>query len=318
MIKTQEAKSNETKESYDITAKMSVKEAMQMILISLLRKMSDNEQGVIDDTASDYLHHYRVSTRKARSAIHLIKGFFPEQCIKTYSYWFSRIAKATNKLRDMDVFLLSEHEFKSRLPLDMQSYLNPFFSYLSVARNTELNTVKVMLLSCDYKSIIDDWEIFIETRFLELANAESANEPIVQVANTALMEQYHKIVEMGQVITDASPYPQLHSLRIQCKKLRYWLEFFTALYPEEDVLFAMNNLKQLQDILGRLNDLHIQSDLLKAYAEGNDLKPENVKAIRIFIQQHEEEQAEVRSHFRESFHQFSNTESQKLIQQLFA
>ena len=51
------------------------------------------------------------------------------------------------------------------------------------------------------------------------------------------------------------PAPDRHRLRIALKKLRYSAEFFAALYPKAAVRAWLEPLKDLQDMLGHLNDV---------------------------------------------------------------
>ncbi len=57
----------------------------------------------------------------------------------------------------------------------------------------------------------------------------------------------------GRAITSAQA---LHRLRIQCKKLRYLLEFMAGLVPDDP--WPWSHLKGLQDNLGEFNDLSVQ------------------------------------------------------------
>jgi CHAD domain-containing protein len=52
----------------------------------------------------------------------------------------------------------------------------------------------------------------------------------------------------------------MHSLRIECKKLRYAAEFFTPLFMGMDTF--MLQMKGLQDLLGLMNDVSVMRQLL--------------------------------------------------------
>ena len=63
-----------------------------------------------------------------------------------------------------------------------------------------------------------------------------------------------RVLAAGSGITESSLDAELHQLRVACKKLRYTLEFFRALYPEEEARSVIHTLKEVQGILGRLHD----------------------------------------------------------------
>jgi CHAD domain-containing protein len=58
----------------------------------------------------------------------------------------------------------------------------------------------------------------------------------------------------------------MHQLRIACKKLRYAAEFFKPIIPGLDEY--IRHLKQLQDVLGTLNDVSVVCRLLKELLAG--------------------------------------------------
>jgi CHAD domain-containing protein len=55
---------------------------------------------------------------------------------------------------------------------------------------------------------------------------------------------------------------QLHALRIACKKLRYSIDMFGALFPGSKSANYLAVLTELQDILGVLNDIAVAHRLL--------------------------------------------------------
>ena len=80
----------------------------------------------------------------------------------------------------------------------------------------------------------------------------------------------------GGVRTDED----LHNLRIDCKKLRYLLEFFTSLFPKTQMKLLIKQLKQLQDNLGDFNDLSVQqARLLEVAGELPADAPGTAKAL---------------------------------------
>jgi CHAD domain-containing protein len=66
---------------------------------------------------------------------------------------------------------------------------------------------------------------------------------------------------------DADTAPEVvHRLRIDCKKLRYLLEFFRNVFDAQRIAPPIRALKRLQDHLGEFNDLDVQQRELRAMA----------------------------------------------------
>jgi CHAD domain-containing protein len=59
----------------------------------------------------------------------------------------------------------------------------------------------------------------------------------------------------------------VHRLRIDCKKLRYLLEFFRNVFEPKSITPMVHSLRQLQDHLGDFNDLELQQRELRCTAE---------------------------------------------------
>ncbi len=58
--------------------------------------------------------------------------------------------------------------------------------------------------------------------------------------------------------------PTLHALRIESKRLRYTLEFFSEVLPDSASTLVAE-LTAVQDHLGLLNDAQIAADLTRAW-----------------------------------------------------
>ena len=77
-------------------------------------------------------------------------------------------------------------------------------------------------------------------------------------------------------ISKKSPDASVHKVRIECKKLRYLLEYFAPLYIDNNHKKNVARLKSLQDKLGDFNDSSTQ---LAHFIDLRD-KSEQSKSIR--------------------------------------
>lgn len=126
---------------------------------------------------------------------------------------------------------------------------------------------------------------------------------------------------MGKEINETSPDKNLHQLRIECKKLRYLLEFFTSLFPQDEIAFLIGQLKKLQDNLGRFNDLSIQQEKLNHFLEMIDVNESHslkiAAALGGLISRLNQEQCLERNNFKARFSAFSNPHNMALFKKLF-
>ena len=130
---------------------------------------------------------------------------------------------------------------------------------------------------------------------------------------------YKRIVKDGSAIDEASPPEMLHTLRIDCKKLRYLLEFFAAFYPSHQVKPLIKNLKNLQDLLGEHQDMHVQSEAIEAFAQSMDdegAPTETLLAMGALVAILLEKMQAARSHFTERFEAFADPKTKEAFESM--
>jgi CHAD domain-containing protein len=87
------------------------------------------------------------------------------------------------------------------------------------------------------------------------------------VATERVARAYNRVRKSGRRIDNETPATVIHTLRIDCKKLRYLLEFFRSVFDEQLVAVVVRSLKRLQDDLGEFNDLEVQGQELSMMAD---------------------------------------------------
>ena len=167
-----------------------------------------------------------------------------------------------------------------------------------------------------------DWETFLNMPPPSSATATNAELPVIDLARQRIYKKYRGVVKTGSKILTKTEDEMLHVLRIECKKLRYLMEFFTALFPRKKVKALIEQLKNLQDNLGDFNDLCVQQEyLLNVSAELPARQRQLQKtlvAIGSLIETLDHEKKSVRDAFARTFTDFAAPANQGLFQELFA
>ena len=151
------------------------------------------------------------------------------------------------------------------MPSELRPSLLPLFRYLREERRREHRKLVNALEESSYNDILNDWERFLNTATADLPPASNADHPAIRLVSKYVGKTYGKGVSRGVAITGSSPGEELHTLRIDCKKLRYLMEFFQSLYPHETIGRLINQLKNLQANLGDFKDLSVQQESLQQY-----------------------------------------------------
>lgn len=252
-----------------LTPETAAGDAVQMLLQHLAGVMRANEDGIRGDIDTEFLHDFRVAVRRSRSLLSLTSGVVPPPVGERLKADLRTVGKATNAQRDLDVYLLDQRTYEQLLPEGLRPALQPLFASMRRRRAAALKKTTAFLASDAYRQAL---------RRLEDpatadgdADAPLARTPVTDVARQLITARYRKVVGTGRRITPGTSDKKRHRLRIYCKQLRYALEFFAPLFPPEEMVLLIKQLKKLQDHLGRFNDLAVQQDFLAAYLNG--LKP---------------------------------------------
>ena len=284
--------------------------------------MEINEAGVKADLDTEFLHDFRVAMRRTRSGLSQFKGIFSPEITALFKKELAMIGKMSNRMRDLDVYLLEKNYYRAMLPVKLQPKIDHLFELLQAERTREKRNVIRKLNSVAYQNTMEKWKTFLEN--YEPGGKEdgpNASQKIGRLARKYIFKTWVKTINQGRLIEEDSGDEELHKLRLTCKKLRYLLEFFTSLFPKKDIRFLVKQLKKLQDNLGHFNDICVQQDSLQDYLEhqvtGDEEAIDVAAAIGGLVTNLGNRQQEVRLMFYETFDQFDCAKNNHLFKRLF-
>lgn len=255
-----------SKVNVELTPDMDADTATKIVLRSLLNIIRVNESGIVKDLDTEYLHDFRVAIRRTRSALRQLKNVFPRETTRRFRRDFAYLGRLSNELRDLDVYLLKERSYREMLPEPLRNDLDPLFDYLRGKRSKAFSAVTGVLGSKKVREILGEWDQFLNTPREDSAAAPLGSAPIIEVARDRIYRKYRRVVKDGNSILKNESDEMLHQLRIDCKELRYLLEFFSSLFPRKKVSASIVKLKKLQDNLGNFNDFCVQERYLLTVA----------------------------------------------------
>jgi CHAD domain-containing protein len=295
-------------------------ETTRNIIKTYIQVARENEPGIKADYDTEFLHDYRVSLRKVRSVLSLFKGVFRDDDTARLRQAFADIMKQTNRLRDLDVYLLEKSLYFSMIPKSLHEGLSVMFEVFATERQQQLKHVVDMLNSESYtRTITDLAEQFTSTNILK--PGPKGDGPTLPFACRLIWKRYNKVCKVARRINSDTPSKEFHVLRIQCKKLRYLMEFFTPLFPQKTIKQLIKALKRLQDNLGRFNDFSVQQRSLQAFLQDYSDHHNNsitlAESIGALITVLHQRQQEERRHILENFARFDNTKTRTAFYTLF-
>ena len=255
-----------------ILASASARATATGIIDSLLPAMRANEFGIIADLDSEFLHDYRIALRKIRSVISLFRHVYSEEVTSHLKTEFAGLMAPTGRLRDLDVYLLDRQTFHAMVPDSMHPGLDRLFAMFVNERRDAQRRLSRHLKSQGYaRKVARAMEDFSDPE--RLPSGKNGDRPVDEFACSLIWKRYRKIAGIAAGITGDSPDEDIHQLRIQCKKLRYLIEFFEPLFDPAELGRLLKPMKKLQNSLGRFNDYSVQQTSLQAFMDNLNSRP---------------------------------------------
>ena len=311
-----------SKISLSLDADASIHESTQRLLQFTLSILQKNEHGIRNDIDTEFLHDYRVAIRRTRSILKQLKGVYDPKEIALYLTAFKELGNKTNQLRDCDVYLLKQETYCNYLPPLLQSSLKSFFSGIAASRKKSHKQFCRYLASSDYKFFLHKWNKFVHQESLpDTGQAPNTALCTSSVARDTIKKAWKKVIRHGRHISTETTDAELHALRIDCKKLRYLLEFFSSIFPPKTIIPVIRKMKELQENLGDFVDFAVQlqflHDRLSSLPAG---KEEQVSAASMggLLATLFQKQEVARCKFHKTFRSFDNDETAQLFHDLLS
>jgi len=302
--------------SYCVTATDPADESVRRILRRLFGALRSNVEGVLENADVESLHDLRVATRRTRTALSQTGGVLPPSIMDTFPNEFKWLGDVTGPCRDLDVMLLELDGYRHRTEIGDRA-LGPLKKFLEEKRRLEHGRLQTALQSDRFQRLVEGWSQVLETGAEEKTRPPFASSATIDVAGRRILKAYRRMWKRGtQSGTDPSA-ALLHRLRIDGKKLRYLLEFFSDLYPRATVARFVRELKQLQNILGDFNDTGVQLALVQEFVDHGAVSAETRAAASRLTQAIEERRSGLRAEFAERFAHFVSDNSRKLYKKTF-
>jgi CHAD domain-containing protein len=244
-----------------------------------------NEAGVRYSDNIEYIHDMRVATRRARAAARLYAQFFRASAVKPFIKQLRATGRLLGAVRDLDVAIARLETFCEDRAPEQCSGLNRLLELWRNRRNTAHVELLHWLDNPRYDKFIKQFAAFCQTpgagapTFTAQAGKAPAPHQVRHVIPSMLMSCYETVRAFEVLLDQPQPIPTetLHALRIECKYLRYHLEFTGDLLGAEGAELV-ERLKQLQDHLGNLNDASVTSAMISA--AGADIDAPDVTEYR--------------------------------------
>ena len=302
------ADDNKRKKKKEILPTDPMAEAGRVIFARQIRRMLSHETGSRTGADIESVHQMRVAIRRMRSLFNLIGAHYRPKTTAKYERGLRQTARALGAIRDLDVLILDLQEYQESLPPHDQEVLAQVVSMLDERRSACRERLNQLLDSKRYARFIRGFQRFAKRPAKGARRLKRSEAPhqLRHVLPLLLHERLARVKAYDTVLPAADD-TILHALRVEYKQLRYALEFFQPILGRSAGRF-LKRVKEMQEILGRINDIAVFSEYVSGF---DQLSPLQSAILESYVLARNKELLVLREQFYDAWAQFNNRAPQR-------
>ncbi|MCC6614196.1 MAG: CHAD domain-containing protein [Anaerolineae bacterium] len=253
-------------------------EAGRKALLRDFIRMLEHEDGSKTGDDIEDVHDMRVATRRMRSALRLLEPYYKSKTVRTFRAQLKKTADALGAVRDLDVMIanLTTYQQANGVPLEATIAL------LDDRRLEERADLVRILNKDSYRRFVNKFAEFATTPGAGARSIDQdslAPSQLRHLLPTQVYEHLGAVRAYDGAIAEGDP-ETLHALRIEFKRLRYLVHFFSEIMGASVDDF-LAELKAIQDHLGAMQDIQVATDRLEDLLP--DLDDDDADSLRTYL-----------------------------------
>ncbi len=282
-----------------IKADDSLGEAGRKVLRMHLARMLHFEAGARSGLDPEDLHRMRVATRRMRAAWRVFDGAYRPRVQRRYVKELRGVARALGEVRDVDVLLEDLEAYLGDLPPIGREAVEPLRAAWRRQREVARKRLIARLDSKQYREFVDDYLDFSESPgAAEIMTPLGQPSLVRDTAGSRILAAYERVRAYETIITWAD-VRTLHALRIEGKRLRYTLEYFSEVLPV-NARQLITQITEMQDHLGLMNDADVAASVTREWLNlhAPQLSARSREAVGLYLDSREARVEQLRRSFR--------------------
>ena len=245
------------------------------------------------------VHQMRVAMRRMRAVMRAFRGIVGDDVVSHFNGELRWLARNLGRARDADV---TERGAKNTDDVAADHY-ERFLEQETISAYEHL----VEVLQSERCAVLEhELEQFVAAGPTEEMKERHSNHSIAECARDFVAVALGRLLAHGDAIDADSPARRLHKLRIETKRFRYLLDFFSTVQGEKWTA-TTESVKRLQDVLGEHQDAVTAQAQLADYATSIPLEEKNrdmLLATGRLMQKEEDRIAATREQFAVAWTEF--------------
>jgi CHAD domain-containing protein len=295
-----------------IQADDAISEAGRKVLRGEFIKILQHEAGSRSGEDIEDVHKMRVAIRQTRSAFRLLDAYFKPGLLRAYRKDLRRVMRVLGEVRDLDIMIHDLSTFQTPADEAQAESLRDVIESLDQRRTVAREHLISVLDSKAYRRFVRDYTDFLTTPGMGASlPAEDTATPfqVRHILPTMIYQHLAAVRAYDSLLEDADALT-LHALRIEFKGLRYSIDLFEDVLGKEAESF-IEELKHIQDLLGRLNDIEVAREAFIDLME--DLDGDQSAALWLYVNHLDEEKPILRAKVPAAWQRFNTKTVQRKL-----
>lgn len=248
-----------------------IAEAGRKILLDNFIRMLERSAGSRSGEDIEDVHQMRVAIRRMRSAFRLLDEHYKAKPVGPFKRHLRWVARLLGDVRDLDVMIDNLEKYVKGLDADEAAAMHKLIKRLDKKRRKARARLVEGLDQSLYDKFVRAFAVFLTTPGKAAISPDSTVTPhqvrhvtpVLFYEKLAAVRAYDAVIEAhaGDDTPDIDA-ETLHALRIEFKRLRYAVTFFKDVLGNSVNEF-IDEIKTMQDYLGRLNDVVVARERLQ-------------------------------------------------------
>lgn len=226
-----------------------------LVLENHLEEFRVCEAGVRGGDDIEDFHRYRVVLRRTRSLLGAGASVYPAEELELLTAMVAHLAALTSPLRDLDVLLEQLPEHVRRVSPRLRGGEELLRLQLEQAR-TDARAFLDAEMGSEFADVLGRrWQVMASVyRVGGTESGPDARRAAGEVVDEVILASFKRLRRQGRRARRSSVDAEWHRLRKHVKRFRYLLAAFEDLYEPDTFDEVLEELADLQDGLGELQD----------------------------------------------------------------